>query len=67
MNLPLKMELKLAKFQKQMEMGFDVEETLKQTVYDQFTRSVGDDSVFSVKKGSPKILKKFVDHPSLLQ
>jgi hypothetical protein len=45
-----------------MEIGFDVEETLRQKVYDQFTSYVGDDSVFPTKNGSLKILTKFVDH-----
>ena len=46
-----------------MEIGFDVEETLRRKVYDQFTSYVGDDSVFPTKNGSPKISTKFVDHP----
>jgi hypothetical protein len=46
-----------------MEIGSDVEETLKQKLYDQFTSYVGDDSVFLTKNGPLKILTKFVDHP----
>jgi hypothetical protein len=46
-----------------MEIGSDVDTSLKQRVYDQFTSYVGEDSVFPTKNGSPKILTKFVDHP----
>ena len=56
--------VKISKFSKEaMEIGFDVEETLKRKVYEQFTSYVGNDSVFPTKNGSPKILTKFVDHP----
>jgi hypothetical protein len=56
--------IKISKFYKEaMEIGFDVEETLRRKVYDQFTRYVGDDSVFPTKNGAPKILTNFVDHP----
>jgi hypothetical protein len=55
--------VKISKFSKEaMEIGFDVKETLRRKVYDQFTSYVGDDSVFPTKNGSPKILTKFVDH-----
>ncbi len=38
--------IKISKFAKEaMEIGFDVEETLRRKVYDQFTSYVGDDSV----------------------
>ena len=56
--------VKVSKFSKEaMEIGFDVEETLKRKVYEQFTSYVGNDSVFPTRNGSPKILTKFVDHP----
>ncbi len=56
--------IKISKFSKEaMEIGFDVEETLRRKVYGQFTSYVRDDSIFPTKNGSPKILTKFVDHP----
>ena len=46
-----------------MEIGFDVTESLKAKVHEQFTSYVGEDSVFPTRNGSPKILTKFVNHP----
>jgi hypothetical protein len=56
--------VKVSKFSKEaMEIGFDVGDELKRNVFDQFSSYVGEDSVFSTKNGSPKILTKFVNHP----
>ncbi len=56
--------IKVSKFSKEaMEIGFDVSESLKTKVYEQFTAYVGEDSVFPTKNGTPKILTKFVNHP----
>jgi hypothetical protein len=60
----IKDEIKVSKFSKEaMEIGFDVSESLKTKVYEQFTSYVGEDSVFPTKNGSPKILTKFLNHP----
>ncbi len=54
----------MSKFSKEaMEIGFDVTESLKMKVYEQFISYVGKDSVFPAKNSSPKILTKFVNHP----
>jgi hypothetical protein len=58
--------IKVSKFSEEaMEKGFDVSESLKTKVYEQFTSYVGEGSVFPTKNGSSKILTKFVNRPLL--
>ena len=46
--------IKVSKFSKEaMEIGFDVTESLKAKVHEQFTSYVGEDSVFPTRNGSP--------------
>ena len=55
---------RISKFSKEaMEIGKDVKESLKEKVFKVFDKNAGNDAVFPMKNGSPKILTEFVDHP----